>query len=207
MGKNRNHPDSALVKTIPMAFKTARLILRLFEISDYQNWKKNVANTSSEEGSAANRMEERISYAKFRSMISRFDKLREQDHTYVFAVFEKATEALIGKVELMIYARSSFQWGNLGYRIYKQHRSKGFGSEAARAAITIGLKHLHLHRIESAIDPKNLASISVAKKAGMQRECIRKKFVLIEEKWADLLIFVATKESITSSIVVQRRNL
>jgi len=57
----------------------------------------------------------------------------------------------------------------IGYRLARAAWSRGLGTELARGLIAHGLGPLGLARIVALIDPANLASARVAKKAGMRR--------------------------------------
>lgn len=58
----------------------------------------------------------------------------------------------------------------------KQHQfwSRGFAKEAAAAAVLFAFKSLKLHRIDAGVDPKNKASVTVARAIGMKLEGIRR---------------------------------
>ena len=52
----------------------------------------------------------------------------------------------------------------------RSHWGRGFGSEAAAAALDLGLRAPRLSRIIAIIDPHNGASIRIARKIGMRFE-------------------------------------
>jgi [ribosomal protein S5]-alanine N-acetyltransferase len=58
----------------------------------------------------------------------------------------------------------------IGYHISKEHWSKGYASEAARACMEHGFYQLGLNKLISIIDPRNIASIRVAEKIGFIQE-------------------------------------
>ena len=93
-------------------------------------------------------------------------------------------------------SRLSYQFANLGYEVNNQYWGQGFASEAIEAAIPTAFKTLLLHRVEAGILPKNRASIRVAKKVGLRREGLRKKYFFDGQEWIDIVYFVAYPEDI-----------
>lgn len=60
----------------------------------------------------------------------------------------------------------------------------------------IGFKHLKLNRLEAAINLDNKKSIYLAKKIGMKKEGIKKRYWFEHGKWVDHLIYVANPEDV-----------
>jgi len=57
---------------------------------------------------------------------------------------------------------------SLGLYIAKEYWNKGFATEAGRAFIAFGFLKLGLHRIVTAIDTRNAASVKVVERLGME---------------------------------------
>ena len=55
-------------------------------------------------------------------------------------------------------------------------KAKGFATEAVKASLEIGFNQIEFHRIEAGCEQSNKASIKVAKRVGLIREGVRKKF-------------------------------
>ncbi|PTM56606.1 GNAT family N-acetyltransferase [Desmospora activa] len=113
----------------------------------------------------------------------------EQDQKYIFGVFLKETEQLIGKVILAGVARGSLQSCSLGYYLDQAQNGKGYTTEAVRLAVKVAFEELQLHRIEARIMPKNIGSIRVIEKLGFQKEGHCRKDAYINGKWEDHLAF------------------
>ena len=62
--------------------------------------------------------------------------------------------------------------GYLGYAINPDYKNRGFATEAAIALIEFGFDQLHLVRIHSLCDTRNIASRRVMEKAGLQRTAL-----------------------------------
>lgn len=110
---------------------------------------------------------------------------RENDERYLFGVFLRDTETLIGNVTLSEVLRGPLQSCFIGYSLDQRHNGKGYMAEAVRLALDFAYNHLLLHRIEAGAMPHNLASIRVLEKAGFQKEGIARKNVKINGVWED----------------------
>ncbi len=100
-------------------------------------------------------------------------------HTHVFpqykayrvgrwAVILKETSAFIGWCGLKFLADE--QEYDLGYRFMEEHWGNGYATEAARAVLEYGRKHLAGARIAGRAMVDNRASIHVLEKTGMRLE-------------------------------------
>ena len=58
----------------------------------------------------------------------------------------------------------------VGWNVFREHWRKGYGAEAAQAALDYAFRHYEPKRVIAFIDPKNLASIRVSEKLGMRFE-------------------------------------
>lgn len=73
----------------------------------------------------------------------------------------------------------------LGYNVGRAHWVKGFATEAAAAVVAWGFETLHLQRIFATADARNLASIRVMRKLGMQHEATLRKHRFYRGEHAD----------------------
>lgn len=55
----------------------------------------------------------------------------------------------------------------LGYRYHPDHWGKGYGKEAARAALSYAFEQLRLPRVRALVEPANVASWKIAEAIGM----------------------------------------
>jgi RimJ/RimL family protein N-acetyltransferase len=87
----------------------------------------------------------------------------------VWAVEEKSSGAFIDFIGLLYHE----EWPEgehktkVGWRLVRAFWGRGLATEGARASLQHGFEELGLERIISIIDPKNVASRRVAKKAGL----------------------------------------
>lgn len=91
-----------------------------------------------------------------------------------WAVELRATGELIGTVGAF-FRETSIALGpdadlELGWNLFKPHWRKGYGTEAARAALAHGFARHPVRRAIAHIDTDNIGSIGVAKAIGMSSE-------------------------------------
>ena len=96
-------------------------------------------------------------------------------------------EVICGMVGLNNIVWGSVQSCTLGYKIDKELQGRGYATQAVKRAIEIAFQVLHLHRVEANIMPRNIASIRVVEKCGMEREGYSRGYLEINGKWEDHL--------------------
>lgn len=98
---------------------------------------------------------------------------------------------ICGMVGLNNIVWGSAQSCSLGYKIDRELQGRGYGTQALRRAIEIAFQVLKLHRAEANIMPRNVASIRVAEKCGMEREGLARQYLEIHGRWEDHLRYAA----------------
>lgn len=176
-----------------LTLETERLILRPQRPDDYQAW---YAAFSERLPKQHNYDEGPISLdgcnANWFSHICQYHQEQAlNDYAYIWGIFSKHAGQHLGNVDLSTIQREEKQWANLGYSIHNQYWRQGFGKESVTAAIIAGFERLGYHRIEAAINLDNYASIALAQRVGMQKECVRRGFYYENEQWVDHVIYVA----------------
>lgn len=86
----------------------------------------------------------------------------------IWAVVETATGSVIGMCGLAEFGHG-IPGIELAYRLRKDRWGQGFANEAAQAAVAYGFSELDLERLIGAVEPANLASVSVLEKCGFNR--------------------------------------
>lgn len=84
-----------------------------------------------------------------------------------WAVVERDTGRLVGDAGFGMFAPTGDI--ELGYTLARRFWGLGYATEAARACLMAGLRHLNRSRIIAAIDLENVASLRVAERLGMTR--------------------------------------
>lgn len=176
--------------------KTKNLIIRPFELHDYENWAQAHASMRApqNEWDETNWVDSELTLAKFKKFLKTYTDLKAQDKFYNFGIFRKDDGVLVGVVSLMDVSRGVFQNAYLGYRIFNNYWGRGHGTEACEAALLIAFKDLKLHRVEAGIAPSNKRSIRLAKTIGLKKEGVSPRRLFVNKKWVDLAIYAATTE-------------
>ena len=78
---------------------------------------------------------------------------------------------------------------NLGYTITRKHWGKGFATEAVRAVVDYAFRTFDLAKVYARADPRNIGSVRVMEKLGMQREGLLRSHVLRRGERADRVYY------------------
>jgi RimJ/RimL family protein N-acetyltransferase len=79
--------------------------------------------------------------------------------------------------------------GGLGYWIVPPARRRGVASAAVRLVVPWALEALRLQRLEAWVEPDNLPSQRVLRRAGFQHEGRLRNFLTIEGRSSDALVY------------------
>ena len=93
--------------------------------------------------------------------------------------------SIIGAISLSQIFRSGFQNAYLGYYVGAQYAGQGHMTEALQLLLRFAFKDLRLHRLEANIQPGNVASIALVKRAGFVLEGYSKRYLKICGRWQD----------------------
>ena len=96
-----------------------------------------------------------------------------------------ATNAIIGAINLSQIFRRGFQNAYLGYYVGAPYAGRGFMSEALQLVLRYAFATLQLHRLEANIQPGNVASIQLVKRAGFVREGYSRRYLKVCGRWRD----------------------
>lgn len=114
------------------------------------------------------------------------DAQAEPQMRFVYAIMLEGN--MIGSAELSIKSMQNRE-GEIGYILHPDFWNKGFATEAAKNVLSIGFRTFGLHRICATCDPNNLASASVLKKIGMQKEGLLREHMRMKSGWRDSLLY------------------
>lgn len=116
------------------------------------------------------------------------------DYTFFIFVIERGEQRLVGGLTLSNIRRRAAQFVTLGYWMGERYAGHGYMSEAVGAVLPFVFDTLGLHRIHAAFLPDNLASRRVLEKNGFKEEGYAEKYLQIDGKWADHVLFGLTRE-------------
>ncbi len=112
-----------------------------------------------------------------------------------FFLFEKANPLKI--VGTVAFRNISFAphllSAQVGYKIDRASRRRGFAREALSTGCDIMLNDLGLHRIEATVLPDNEASCRLLEGLGFEREGLLKSKIRLNGVWKDHLIYALVK--------------
>src|SRR5439155_10095812 len=90
-----------------------------------------------------------------------------------------------GEVSLGSVQRGPFQSAFIGYWIDEALAGRGYVPEGVVLLLRYAFETLHLHRLEAAIVPRNLASRRVVEKLGLREEGTAARFLQIRGVYED----------------------
>jgi ribosomal-protein-alanine N-acetyltransferase len=147
-----------------LRLETERLTLRPFEPGDAHDFHAVRSDPSTFEyltSAPAATLEDT------RAQIARLMEYREEHGFGIAAVVERASGRVIGDCGLQLLEDGPDV--EVGYKLGRQYRGRGYATEAARAWLEYGFHTLELDRIVAVAWPDNVASWRVMEKCGMRR--------------------------------------
>jgi len=125
----------------------------------------------------------------FRRRIKRYQREIRSGGGYPFFVFSPDGESLLGGLTLSHVQRGVSQSCSLGYWMGRPFAGKGLMSAAVRVALNFAFESLNLHRVEAACLPSNEPSIRLLEKVGFTREGYARRYLCIDGRWQDHLLY------------------
>jgi [ribosomal protein S5]-alanine N-acetyltransferase len=185
-----------------------RVTLRAPRAGDYMAWR----NLRRDSRDFLKPYEPRWSEADLshRVYASRLKRGREEakagtDYSFFIFLRQEGREVLVGGLTLSNVRRRAAQFVNLGYWMGREHAGKGLMTEAVGVIIPFVFDTLGLHRIHAAFLPDNVASRRVLEKNGFKEEGFAEKYLQIDGKWCDHVLFGLTRERYEAGIKRQGR--
>jgi ribosomal-protein-alanine N-acetyltransferase len=191
---------SAMMQSRPMAFmrgltfpggqqpvlRGQEVFLRYPRIADYINW----ARLRGESREFLTKWEpvwaeDELTRGAFRRRIKRYQKETRLDSAYVFFVFRRHDDTLMGGCTLSNVRRGVTQCCAMGYWIGSRFARQGYMTDAIRVLLPFVFKTLGMHRIEAACVPENGPSRNLLSKAGFREEGLARRYLLINGVWSD----------------------
>jgi [ribosomal protein S5]-alanine N-acetyltransferase len=142
--------------------------------------------------------EDELSRASFRRRLRIYARDAAEDYGYAFFVFRARDLMLLGGLTLSNIRRGVAQTASLGYWTGVGHTSRGYMTEAVRSVTPFAFEQLRLHRLEAACLPHNEASMRVLSKAGFHREGVAHKYLKIDGRWQDHVLYGLTEDDTRS---------
>ncbi|WP_248305237.1 MULTISPECIES: GNAT family protein [unclassified Devosia] len=132
----------------------------------------------------------------FASRVKRAREEAEQGSDYSLFIFHPQgdRQVLVGGITLSNIRRRAAQFVTLGYWMGQQWAGQGLMTEAVGVTLPFVFDTLDLHRIHAAFLPGNMASRRVLEKNGFVEEGFAEKYLQIDGRWEDHVLFGLVKE-------------
>jgi ribosomal-protein-alanine N-acetyltransferase len=118
---------------------------------------------------------------QFRALLKRS---REPEFAY-FLIHRVVDKRIVGAINLSQIFLGPFRSAYLGYYIGAAHARQGYMTEGLQLMLRYAFKQLKLHRIEANVQPHNVSSIALIKRAGFVREGYSPRYLKIGGRWRD----------------------
>ena len=129
-----------------------------------------------------------------RALLTATAERRERGDEYGFGVFLAENDLLIGRANLSNIVRRAFKNAYLGYYLDQAYTGRGHMSVAVDAVVDFAFGPGHLHRVQAAVMPDNVASIRVLQKVGFRQEGFAPNYLRIDGAWRDHNLYAITAE-------------
>ncbi len=126
-----------------------------------------------------------LTRSAFRRRVRHYHREAREDLGYAFLIFREGDDQLLGGLSLSNVRRGVTQAAILGYWLGLPFVRQGHMTAAVAAVVAYAFEDLHLHRLEAATMPNNIASIRVLERNGFRREGIASRLLKINGAWED----------------------
>lgn len=121
---------------------------------------------------------------------------RRQEEGTALSMVLTVDREIAGLISVGAVERGAMQMGGLGYWIAQKWAGKGITSLAAAATIDLVVGDLGLHRLEVNVRPENVPSLALARKLGLREEGYRRRYMHIDNQWADHVGFAVDQQDL-----------
>ena len=125
----------------------------------------------------------RLLHSKFVDEPSNYKEFIDQEHRYLVRL--ESTDEIVGFYNISEIVKGCFQSAYLGFAAFEPNQRKGFMSKGIKLLLKIAFEEINLHRLEANIQPDNIASKSLVKKANFIKEGYSVGYLKICNQWRD----------------------
>jgi ribosomal-protein-alanine N-acetyltransferase len=192
--QRKTFPRLFLARSEPFRLAGDRVFLRPPERGDYDEW-------ASLRACSRNFLtpwepswpSDALSRTSFRARITRYAEDWRTDQGYNFFVF-RPDERLAGGIGLSNIRRGVAETASLGYWVGEPFARRGIMSASLPLVLDFAFNRLRLHRVEAACLPHNEGSRAVLSRTGFEQEGYARRYLQIDGKWQDHLLFAILRE-------------
>ena len=106
--------------------------------------------------------------------------------------------AIVGAFSLSQIFLGNFRSAYLGYWVGARYARQGYMAEAMELLLRYAFRTLKLHRVEANVQPGNLASRALVRRAGFHREGFSPRYLKVGGRWRDHERWAITVEDFRS---------
>lgn len=107
---------------------------------------------------------------------------------YMYLVKDNKGE-IVGRINLVDVIRGPINKAELGYRIGKNHKGKGYGKKAIAIILKEAINIHKIHRIEAGTSKENIASQKILEHNGFRNVGVFKEYIYFNGKWNDSIVY------------------
>lgn len=130
------------------------------------------------------------------------DRAAREGRVLPFVV--EADGLLVGQMQLFDIVWGSRWTASAGYWLDQRATGRGLAVWSLAMLIDHALHEVGLHRVEVAIRPENVASLTVARRLGLPDEGFRAGLVHVDGQWRDHVEFAITDQQLGADRLVDR---
>jgi ribosomal-protein-alanine N-acetyltransferase len=119
--------------------------------------------------------------AQFTSLLKR----SSQPEFAHFLIRRSVDGRIVGAINLSQIFLGPLRSAYVGYYIGVAYARQGYMTEALRLMLKHAFIKLKLHRLEANVQPQNVSSIALVKRAGFVREGFSRRYLKIGGRWRD----------------------
>lgn len=189
-----------LLSTVPDSLETERLILKQYQLPDWQDW----ASLRKQSKSMLQPWEptwswDVLSKKSFKKRVDYNLENWQKDKSYALLCWRKEDDVLVGGVTLSDIRRSIYGAGILGYWCGRPFLRQGYTFEAVQRTIEFAFTDLNLQRLGATCMPENIGSLALLEKAGFRKEGLARGLLKICGEWRDHELHALLKEDVLPS--------
>ena len=106
-----------------------------------------------------------------------------------FLIFRRADDSMIGGMNINNIALGASQFGSLGYWLAADQQGHGYMQEALQLTAHYAFTEINLHRLNAGCVTHNARSRNLLLRAGFREEGYAEKYIEINGKWEDHILF------------------
>jgi [ribosomal protein S5]-alanine N-acetyltransferase len=128
----------------------------------------------------------------FRGLVRDLRRQARERRALPFAV--TVDDAFAGQLTVTNVVGGSARWAQIGYWVDQRYAGQNVIPTAVALVVDYLLFEMHLHRVEVAIRPENVASLRVVQKLGFTEVGYAPGYLHIDGDWRDHRLFAITVE-------------